>query len=289
MDWIERMNAAIGCIEDSLAGEIDMKNVAKAALTSPWHFMRMFAFLADMPLSEYIRRRRLTLAAMELKASRASIVDVAVKYGYDSREAFTRAFRRYHGIPPSAARADGAVMKAWPRMSFHIEMRGDRELNYRLEELDAFSVIGERFRVSTKDSFSAIPGIWSKVRAEGLFERLWEIRKKGANPGGILGILSDGNFGKNEEFNYMLSIATDAEPSAGMIKVDFPKSLWVVFEAAGSPNELQTLWSRFYAEWIPSTSSVYDLAWMPSVENYLPIEDNKNELWIPVVKKDTTI
>ncbi|MGI6705797.1 MAG: helix-turn-helix transcriptional regulator [Clostridia bacterium] len=138
MEWLERVNGAIDYIEDNLAGHIDYKTAAQIACCSTYQFQRMFSFITDVSLSEYIRRRRLTLAAFELQHSNMKVVDVAFKYGYDSPEAFTRAFQNLHGVTPSSARDEGVKLKAYPRISFQMSIKGDVEMNYRIEKNNPF-------------------------------------------------------------------------------------------------------------------------------------------------------
>lgn len=121
MDWFERMNGAMSYIEDHLASEIDYEEAARIACCSSYHFQRMFSFITDVTLSEYIRRRRLTLAAFELQKGSGRVIDVALKYGYDSPNSFTRAFQSLHGVTPSLARDEGVQLKAYPRMSFQLK------------------------------------------------------------------------------------------------------------------------------------------------------------------------
>lgn len=283
MDWAARMNEAINYIEDHIMEDIVYAEVAKVMCCSAYHFQRMFPFITGVSLSEYIRRRRLTLAAFELQNSSMKVIDLALKYGYDSPEAFTRAFQHVHDATPTAARNSGTKLRAYPRMSFQFSITGVTEMNYRIEELDGFTIVGIKERVNTKDAFTIVPGIWASASENGVFEALWKIRQADHKIRGILGICADGEFGKNEEFNYILSITSDQNPPQGMIKMDVPKAVWAVFEAPGPPEGIQEIWKRLYTEWVPS--SAYDLAYLPAIECYLPIEENKNELWVPVVKR----
>jgi len=130
MDWLTKMNAALDYIEDHLLDEIDYKAVARKACCSSYNFQRMFSFITDVPLAEYIRRRRLTQAAIELQNTDARIIDVAVKYGYDSPVSFSRAFATLHGINPNEAKQSGARLKAYPKISFQISIKGEKEMNY---------------------------------------------------------------------------------------------------------------------------------------------------------------
>ncbi|RUT31979.1 helix-turn-helix domain-containing protein [Paenibacillus zeisoli] len=283
MDWVQRMNGAINYVEDHLLEKIDYKEVARLACCSAYHFQRMFSFLTGVTLAEYIRRRRLTLAAFELQHSGIKVIDLALKYGYDSPEAFTRAFSNLHGVTPTAARLTGTSLKAYPKMTFHMSIRGDAEMNYRIEEMGPFRIVGISERVRTENAFRVIPHIWADARDQGVFEKLWEFRL-GEHPlGGILGVCANGEFGENEEFDYLLSVRSDQEPPEGMTLLDYPASTWAVFDAPGGPEKLQEIWRRLYTEWVPS--STYDLAYLPAVENYLPPEERRNELWVPVVRK----
>ena len=142
MDWLARMTAALSYVEENLDGEIDHGELARIACCSSHNFFRMFSFIADISLSEYIRRRRLTLAALELQNSDIKVVDLAVKFGYDSPISFARAFQALHGITPTEARADGVMLKAYPRLSFQISIKGEKKMDYRIETKEAFQVFG---------------------------------------------------------------------------------------------------------------------------------------------------
>lgn len=283
MDWVDRMNEAIRYIEDHITEKIDYERAAKAACCSVYHFQRMFSFMTDVPLSEYVRRRRLTLAAFELQNGNVKVVDVALKYGYDSPEAFARAFQALHGTTPSAARTAGTKLKAYPPISFQISIKGVSEMNYRIEEMKGFSVVGVQEKVPTNGAFDVVPALWAGAAREGLFGRLWDLRATVLPLRGILGVCADGDHGNSEEFHYILSIVSESAPPEGMVKRDFPAATWAVFEAEGGPEGIAGLWKRLYAEWVPTSG--YDLAYLPAVECYLPPEENKNELWVAVVKK----
>ena len=132
MEWIERLNGAMSYIEENLKNEIDYDKAAKIACCSTYHFQRMFSYMANMTLSEYIRRRRMSLAAVDLQNGE-KIIDVALKYGYTSPTAFNRAFQGVHGIAPSLLRSDGVSVKSYLPISFKITIKGAEEMNYRIE------------------------------------------------------------------------------------------------------------------------------------------------------------
>lgn len=284
MDWVERMNQAISYIEDHITEEIDYEAAAKAACCSVYHFQRMFSFITDVSLSEYIRRRRLSLAAYELQNSNIKVIDLALKYGYDSPEAFTRAFQNLHGTTPTAARNLGTKLKAYSRLSFQISIKGVVGMNYRIEELGRFSIVGVQHRVNNNDSFNMISNLWNNAARDGGFEELWAIQQPNHKLRGLLGVCADGDHGNHEEFHYILSVTSELRlPPERMVRREFPESVWAVFEADGGPEGIVEIWKRLYTEWLPD--SAYELADLPAVECYLPPEENRNELWIAVIKK----
>ena len=157
-------------------------------------------------------------------------------------------------------------------------------MNYRIVEVGPFAVVGIKNRVDTETAFDRVPRLWSDASERGIFERLWEIRNGDHPLRGFLGVCANGAFGKKETFDYMLAVASDqSPPPEGMAEMAFPKATWAVFEADGHPSGIPDIWKRLYTEWVPVSS--YDLADLPAIECYLPQAENKNELWVPVVKK----
>jgi len=168
MEWLDKFNAVINYIEENLDAEIKYKTLAKLACCSEFHFSRMFSSLIGISLSEYIRRRRLTKAAFEIQTGNEKIIDIALKYGYESPDAFTRAFRLLHGISPIAAKEKGKKLKAYPRLSFQITIRGDVEMEYRIEKIDF------KLRLLEKDSklkhqmhLGKFPSFYAKLKKMG--------------------------------------------------------------------------------------------------------------------------
>lgn len=142
MEWIERLNQTINYIEEHLAEEISYDELAQIACCSTYHFQRMFTYMAGVSLSEYIRRRRMSLAAQDLHDGDDKIIDIGLKYGYTSPTAFNRAFQSIHGVAPSTIKKEGTMMKVYPPISFKITVRGVEEMNYRIEEKAEFRIIG---------------------------------------------------------------------------------------------------------------------------------------------------
>ncbi len=291
MDWLQRMNGAISYIENNLTNEIKYEELSKIVCCSIYHFQRMFSFLTDVPLSEYIRRRRLTQAAYELRNSNIKVIDLAYKYGYESPDAFTRAFQNMHGVTPTLARNMGVKLKAYPRMSFHISIKGDVEMNYRIEEKKSFTVIGKKIKVSTINSQdNIIPKFWGECNQKGVTEMICGFSKKteekqtGIN---LLGICVD--VGIPNEFEYWIGVETDSNSvSSELDKRLIPSATWAIFEVIGSmPSAIQNMWKRIFTEFFPESG--YERANLPDLELYPPGDnsspDYKTEIWVPIEKK----
>lgn len=283
MDWITCMNNAINYIEENLNDVIDYERVAQLAGCSVYNFQRMFSFILDKPLSEYIRSRRLTLAAFDLQHSDMRIIDIALKYGYDSPDSFTRAFQKFHGVVPSLARDKGIKLKSCPPISFQISIKGDKNMEYKIEDFESFSIVGFKERVNTEKSFEEIPKIWETISTNGDIKRLFDmLSKSNSRPGGILGACVDVNFGTSPEFDYYLGVTTDDNPPCDMAKFTVPKATWVILDANGElPDAVQNVHKRFYTEWLPNSG--YSLANLPIIECYMP--NNVQEVWIALQKE----
>ncbi len=142
MDFLSRMTRVVDYIEEHIAEDMDMSEVAKFVCCGAYQFGRIFSYVVGVPLSEYIRRRRLSLAAVELQSGDAKVIDVAMKYGYESPDAFARAFGAMHGVTPREACAPGVKLRLYPRIRFHITIKGEQDMQYRIVEMPAFTVVG---------------------------------------------------------------------------------------------------------------------------------------------------
>ena len=296
MDWLGRMNGAIDHIEENLAGDIDYEAVARIACCSVYHFQRMFSFITEVTLSEYVRRRRLTMAAFELQNSDVKVIDLALKYGYDSPNSFTRAFQALHGVTPSSARDKGVRLKAFPRMSFFISIKGDAEMDYKIVEKGAFRVFGVEKVISMENgaNFKMIPEFWTECRRNGTLERLMGIPVP-ENKNGLCrvnSVMCYRDTGK-DTFPYMVGIV-DLEGTAAIPEtlavVDVEPNTWAIFRSEehgmkDSTEKIQKLWGRIFPEWFPTSG--YEHAEGPELELTYYIAENKfyTEVWIPVVMK----
>ena len=287
MNVLEHVNDALQYVEDNLAEEIDLREAARLARCSEYHFSRMFSFLAGITLSEYIRRRRLTLAALELRGSGARIIDVAVKYGYGSADAFARAFQSMHGITPSEARRSGQPLTAYPRLSFQLTIQGGIAMHYRIVEKEAFCIAGLARNVPIVfDGVNLeIAAMWGSLD-DPLIARLKQLSN--IEPSGLISASVNFTEGRMEEkgrLDHYIGSATTLEVPDDLAKLEVAASTWAVFEAVGPfPATLQEVWGRIYAEWFPSSS--YELApgpemlWNEGKDTSSPTY--RSEIWIPV-------
>lgn len=286
MEWLIRMKEALDYMESNMEETLSIEEVAKIAYSSPFHFQRMFNMLTGVSVSDYIRRRRLTLAAQELAISKVKVLDVALKYGYDSPESFAKAFRKAHGIAPSTAREPGIQLKAFPRLSFHLSLKGDKEMEYRIVEREQFTVIGKSIQISTREgeNLREIPLLWQEANADGTSDKLAEI---GVDKD-LLGICAEMDY-TNETFSYWIAVEGGPETDPqGYATTVIPAATWAVFTSVGPmPHAIQKVWERVFQEWFPSSG--YEHTGKPEFELYPPgdpnAEDYVCEVWVPIKKK----
>ncbi len=282
MEWTKRLNSAIQYMEENMCGEISIEEMAKIACCGTYHFQRMFAYVADMPLSEYIRRRRMSLAAVDLQDNNCKVVDVSVKYGYDSPTAFNRAFKSVHGIAPSQAKADGTMLKAFPPISFKMIIKGDIEMNYRIEKKESFRIVGISIPLEkeVEKNFAMVPGVWQKAAMDGTIEGLAAMMD--GEPKGLLGI----SFcSEDEEWRYYIAVASHMPIDESKEERIVPEFTWAIFSGEGAGQSIQELEKRIVTEWLPTSG--YEYVDGPDVEVYLDPDpqNTKFEVWIPVVRK----
>lgn len=290
MDLLKNMNNAMRYIEDNLTNEIDFKIVARIAHCSEYHFKRMFSFLAGITLSEYIRRRRLSLAAFELTNSILKIIDIAVKYGYNSPDSFTRAFQNLHGVTPSEARNNGQQLKAFPPMTFQLSIRGGNEMNYRIEQKKAFNIVGimKRVPIIFEGENPEITAMWKSLDM-GKIDQLKKLSN--VEPKGMIQAstnFSDGRMEEKGELDQYIGVATTEECPENFSKFEVPALTWAIFESTGPfPSTLQETWGRIFSEWFPSSN--YQVTEGPEILSIktqdLTSPSVKSEIWIPVLRK----
>lgn len=285
MGWIEGIGDAIGYMEEHITEELDMDMIANRAYLSPFYFQKGFSMLCGFTVGEYIRQRRLTLAGSELVFSNERIIDIAMKYGYDSPDSFTKAFTRFHGVTPSAARKDGATLKTFAPLVINLSLKGGFIMDYKVMEKDSFTVLGASRMFKYDTSKAEIPAFWAEHFQAG----------RGKTVCGMYGICLDDNQG-TEEFEYL--IADNYNPASpipeGFVTRVIPKFTWAVFPVRGAmPDALQSANQKIFSEWLPNCKE-FEIAAGINVEMYddptkfpkgTEDENYYSEIWIPVKKK----
>ena len=316
MDWISTLNIAIAYIEKHMTEEIDFVEMAKNARCSSYHFQRMFVYIAGVSLTEYIRRRKMTLAAVDLQSGDKKIIDVALKYGYSSPTAFNRAFQIIHGVSPSRAKDKGVTLKSYPPISFQLIAKGVEEMEFRIEEKDAIRVLGLSTPLAKEfdKTHEIIDELWMKILKEGAPKNadgdvisygdegslLGDLRKiRNIEPKGMYGITildcepNDTNYDVLNfgDCKYFVGVSSTS-PQGMFEEFIIPAHTWAVFPGKGgysNEDELRTLGKRIYTEWLPTSG--YKLNGELEIEFMLPqnksfdIENAPLEIWIPIKKQ----
>nr|WP_202542991.1 AraC family transcriptional regulator [Streptomyces sp. SID8382] len=282
---MERLNEALDHIESRLDQRIEVADLARIAVTSEYHFRRLFSALAGISLSEYIRRRRLTVAGAEVLAGERTLLEIAVRYGYGSGEAFARAFRAMHGVGPGEARRAGAAVNSQPRMSFRLVVEGSSSMRYRVVEKERFHVVGKKVRVPLVHE-GVNPRIAEFIRSiDGeTMRRIAALSDQ--EPEGILGVSDnlDPSRAEGTELDYYHGVVTGAAAPEGLDGLAVPAGAWAVFENSGPfPRALQYLWRDVFTQWFPSNP--YQSRPGPEILRTRLSQDAARadaELWIPV-------
>lgn len=286
MGWVESIQQAISYIEDHLLEDLSMEQIAKEANSSAFHFQRTFSILTDMSLGDYIRRRRLTFAAQELLNTDNKIIDVSYKYGYDTPESFTKAFRKQHGITPSEARKNIGKINSYNRLIIQVNLKGAEPMKYKIVEKESFQAVGVKriYNCKNGENTQGIPLFWNDVHLDGTNDLL--IQLNNGDIEGVLGVcVADTAYRENSLIDYWIATDYVGEVPENLSAITIPASKWVVFEVHGPmPEAMQNTWKQIYAEWFPSNP--YEPAGTPELEVYSdddPSSENcYSEIWIPI-------
>ena len=255
MEWIEGMNAAVNYIEEHILEEPDLNELGKLAGCSAHHFQRIFTYIGGLTLTEYLRKRRMSLAAVDLKDENAKVIDVALKYGYDSPTAFTRAFQMIHGVTPSQVKDSSVSLKAFPPLVFQMIVRGTQEMNYRIEKRDAIRVVGKKISLkpTLEENFRITPKFWADCAMDGTIARLADMMD---TP--IYGLMGVRTCNEKDEWEYLVAVSTTKE-KGDFEELVVPPSTWAVFYEEGPVIKMQELEKKIVTEWLPTSGRVSEL------------------------------
>ena len=279
MDWVRTVNDAIEYMEENLTEDITLADISKAVNLSAFHFQRAFTLLTDMSPAEYLRKRRLSLAASELAKGDGKVIDIALKYGYDSPESFTKAFTRFHGVSPAQAKK-GEPIRFMSRYTVRITIEGGSIMEYNIEKWEDMELLVHTKVFNAGTSEEEIPKFWDEYYANEEYRKI----------PGYLGVCAQAKTG-SEEFKYGIGCkAADVEGIPdGFEIIRISEYDWAVFKCVGpTPKAIQDMWERIYKEWLPVSD--YELIPEVDIENYLPGDpssaDYVSEICIPVRKKE---
>ena len=262
--WIEGFQESIDYIEQNLTEELNIEDIAEKAALSPFYYQRMFGALCGMTVGEYIRARRMTAAAQDLSCSDHRIIDIAMKYGYDSPDSFAKAFQRFHGITPTQARESGTKLRSLAPLHIKISLEGGSMLDYRIEEREAFTIVGIKRRMNVETSYTECPKFWYE----------WMSDMKGLK--GMFGVSTDMD-GRNFDYWIADMLMPFADIPEGCETMKIPGGLWAIFTCRGPmPESLQSVNTKIWSEWLPSLQG-YTFAANYSFEVYTGIPENPED------------
>lgn len=291
MNWMDKMIQGVDYIEEHILEEIDYEQIGKSIGCSAYLYQRMFSFTFNLTPAEYIRKRRMSLAAEDLRYNDMKIIDCALMYGYDSPTAFTRAFKSFHGLSPSQVRTSKAPMKSFSRFGIQSQIIGGDDLLYRIEKRASFQLIGQKTVLSTvgsiQDNQNNVASLWSKTFQDGSFSALLhrcdEPYHMGAYGVGM-------NYqSKANTIDYYIAIVSEQGVPDHLDSCIIPAQTWAVFPCIGPmPTSIQKMWQRINSEWV--NSSGYEICNGPQMEWYPEgssfASDYISEIWLPIRKKD---
>lgn len=289
MDMLINFNKAMDYIETHLEEEIDFNMVSKVAGVSEYHFRKMFSYLSGMTLSSYIRKRRLSKASFDLMKKNIKIIDIAIKYGYDSADGFTRAFKEWFGVNPSDVKyVDN--LKIFPRMTFQLTIKGGSNMNYRIEKKEAFKLVGVKGKVPIV--FEGVNQEIMKI-AQSITEEQRKLLQSYRNEGVKTVVNASFNFDDRRyeekgKLNHLIGSITTLDTDFGSFDVvEVPACTWAIFSCKGSfPTVFQDTWAKILSEWLPSSN--YELIDIPEISFNGDMSDMQNvysEIWIGVKEK----
>lgn len=279
MEWIQTLNRAIDYMEEHLTDNITCEDVAEHIYISNFHFQRVFNLLTNLTVGEYIRNRRLSLAGQELLRGKVKVIDIALKYGYETPESFSKAFSRFHGITPNQAKMAGTVIKSFNRLVIKIKLEGGNTMDYKIVKKEPLKVVAKTRLFSDETSQKEIPKFWEEYFKEGLDDKVC----------GMMGIcMQPENNAKIWRYGIGSDMQHVNEIPEGFEVIEIPAYTWAIFTCIGAmPKAIQEMWERVYSEWLPQSD--YELIPDCDIELYTEGDSRSDtyvsEIWIPVKEK----
>lgn len=285
MEWVEAISRAIEYIEEHITEELTAEAISAQVHISPFYFQKGFSLLCGFSMKEYIRNRRLALAGNELASGETKVIDVALKYGYDSPDSFTKAFTRFHGVTPSMVLKNSTMLKSFAPLKIKISLEGGYFMDYRIVKKESFTVLGVSKRFSYENAKTEVPGFWGEHYAAG----------NGKYVCGMFGINIDEKMG-GEDFEYLIADVYNPalDIPEGFVTKVIPAFTWAVFPCRGAmPDALQDVNKKIFTEWLPALKEYefaagYCIEMYDDPQKYSKGTNDENyycEIWIPVKKK----
>lgn len=290
MDWIKGLQRTINYMETHITEPVNYEMIAREMNVSAFYFQRIFTMICGYTPAEYIRNRRLALAGSELLTTDGKVIDIAMKYGYDTPEGFSRAFSRFHGVTPHTVRKCGVTLRSFAPMQVSISLKGGKSMNYRIIEKEAFTVIEKAEKHSTVDDKNqkTIPDFWDRARADGTIEFL--VSCLASDEKNLYGICygTDSTDSSTFEYSIAAKCGSGCEIPEGYRIREIPERTWAVFESIGSmPEAIQETWRRIVTEFFPASD--YEPTYEMDIEVYdegdISADGYKSWIWVAVRKK----
>lgn len=297
MEWLTCIRKTIEYIENHLDDNLSIQNIAEEVFVSAYFLQKGFSIMTGLTISEYIRSRRLYMAAIDIQNTQERIIDIALRYGYESQESFSKAFSRFHGATPYQVRARKAAVRSFLPLTINVVIQGGNQMNYKIVKILPFKVIGFQKSFSYDEAYAEIPKFWDEI-CEKYASNVYAGNPP-ANPYekalidnciGEYGVcIDDVGDGK---FRYLIAGKyCGGEVPEGMAVYEFPMTEWAVFDCIGPmPDALQELNTRIFREWLPGNAE-FELSGNANVEWYDCINGEKTDadyhsaIWLPIKRK----
>lgn len=284
MNWVDVIRKTISYIESNILEDVKINDIAKEVYMSPLYLQKGFSIMCGYTISEYIRNRRLTLAAIDLINTNEKVIDIALKYSYDSPDSFTKAFTRFHGSTPISVRKDGETIKEFAPLKINIDLKGGYTMEYKIEEKESFKVVGILKKFKYENAYEEVPKFWEEFNMS---------ENRDICP--MYGVNCDETMECNE-FTYMIcdNYKEGMKVPKNCVVKEIPKFTWAIFPCYGPAfKSMPELNEKIFKEWLPNSND-FEIAGGYNIEMYTDPSKYANgimnekyytEIWIPIKKK----